>query len=102
MSLDALIASYLWYDGRDVGVYRTKYLRAVNLRKGQKASDRNEDWRVAEGELLRWLHYHDLWVYDPLTDIAVYDIPVPAVIRRKIKIDINPNPRQLGPGMKSL
>lgn len=70
LSVSTLISSYVWLDGRDVGAYRKRYLRAVNLNRGKKTNadtvgDVSDDWRIPEGELLRWMHHHRLWVYDP-------------------------------------
>jgi hypothetical protein len=65
-----LVKSYLWLEGRDKGIYRLHYLRAVNLAftkvnpDGVQKQSVNE-WRVAEDEFLRWLTFHKLWIYEP-------------------------------------
>ena len=70
LPLEKLQGSYLWRVGRDSGVYRNSYLRAVKIPKPDRSIP---EFRVAEGELIRWLRFHDLWIYDPAAE--TYDLP---------------------------
>lgn len=79
LSVDSLRKSYLFREGIDTGIYRPRWLRSVNIAAGRKpAEDETRagrppaEWRVSEPELIRWLRYHKLWIYDP-TDPAMTD-----------------------------
>jgi hypothetical protein len=78
MSVDQLKDSYLYLDGIDLGLYRTAFLRAVDFSVGRRSKNRpsttaeGKEWRVAEGELIRWLTHHRLWLY-PGDPEGVYD-----------------------------
>ena len=66
--------SYVWFDGKEVGVYRKHFLLAVNLAKTAIVGATNaSQWRVAEDEFLRWLTYHKLWIID---NNSVYPVPL--------------------------
>lgn len=58
-----LTRGYLWKVGEEIGAWRPRYLRAARL-GGDGA-----DWRVGEEELLRWLRYTNMYVYDPYLGI---------------------------------
>lgn len=66
LSLAQLSTGYLWRVGRDTGRYDTTYLRAVNVNPAVSPGE----WRVADGEFVRWLHVMDLWIYDPSAQLA--------------------------------
>lgn len=79
ISVSNLTESYLWFMGRDVGVYRSRFLRAVNFGSARRSTSEGgrppDDWRVPEGELVRWLTVNDLWIYDPAALIDNYEQP---------------------------
>lgn len=81
--------SYLFFDGKDVGVCRPSYLRAMRINVGRTHHSRgpgargrdSTDWRVADGEFIRWLTYNKLWLYPEIDGVEVdptaasYDTP---------------------------
>lgn len=73
MSVERLRTSYLWRVGHDTGIYRNSYLRGVKLPTRTSAPGARDGYRIAEGELIRWLRFHDLWIYDP--EAASTDLP---------------------------
>lgn len=68
LSVKDLKESYVWLESEDFGVYRPRFLRAVNIalatqKRFTKNPGHSAEYRVAEHELIRWLTYHDLWIY---------------------------------------
>jgi hypothetical protein len=61
-----LLASYVWRVGKDKGRYDLSLLRAVNINPQAERSE----FRVSDGEFVRWLHHMDLWIYDPAAQLA--------------------------------
>lgn len=74
-----LVKSYVWFQGQEVGPYRKHYLRAVDLNRGLVHAERGRpavNWRIAENELVRWMTFHKLWLYDdPTLMSALPDSP---------------------------
>lgn len=62
LSVPVLRNSYVWFDGKDVGVYQRDYLLAVNLARASINAGQ-PDWRIEDSEFIRWLARHKLWVY---------------------------------------
>lgn len=92
LTVESLTKSYLFRVGEDRGVYRKNLLRAVDL----CPVETQRDWRVAEAELIRWLRYHNLYLYDP--DSIDVDPEVmaegysPARMRPEPVQDVSPGP----------
>lgn len=88
LSSDLLSKSYVWFEGKDVGIYRRRYLRAVNLAVGRtRDNGKAQDWRVQEGELLRWLTVNGLWIYDPDVALENYDYDRGLQFRKHLKVE---------------
>lgn len=67
ISVPSLVKSYLWFDGKEIGPYHRQFLRASNLAVGRthrNFGDQPSDWRIAEPELLRWMKFHRLYLFD--------------------------------------
>lgn len=60
MPTDQFISSYVWFLGRTTGRKSPRQLRAVNM---QADTDQQPDWRISEGELVRWLKLLGFKVY---------------------------------------
>jgi len=51
---------YLWYDGREAGIKPKDKFRAVNI----SPADETPEWRVAEDDLIKWLRFKGIRVYE--------------------------------------
>jgi hypothetical protein len=101
LGVESLCRSYVFHEGVDVGLCRAGYLRAVRISAGRCRHGRADpdgtppfsadtfDWRVAEGEFIRWLTHHGLWIYpdtpgqQPLDPTAA-DFDTPASARAAV------------------
>jgi hypothetical protein len=54
------ISAYVWFLGRSSGVRGPRKLKAVNI---QPEPDAAPDWRISEGELVRWMKMLGFKVY---------------------------------------
>jgi hypothetical protein len=57
---EQFISSYVWFLGRSTGVKSPRKLKAVNM---QPNPDNPPDWRISEGELVRWMKMLGYKVY---------------------------------------
>lgn len=66
LSLHTLKGSYVYYLGRSTGYKPADLLEAVDISpRGEKP-----EWRVSEGELVRWLRVHQVRPYGRRTVLA--------------------------------
>ena len=65
LTVKDLTGSYVWKVGLEVGPWRPRYLRAAQL------GGAGGEWRIGEEELLRWLRYTNLYVYDPYLGLDI-------------------------------
>lgn len=69
LSVTEFTRAYVWKVGDEVGPWRPRYLRAANL----TPEGTSREWRIGEAELLRWLRYTNLYVYDPYLGTDMLD-----------------------------
>jgi hypothetical protein len=58
--VENFISQYVWFLGRSTGVKSPRKLKAVNM---QADADQAPDWRISEGELVRWMKLLGFKVY---------------------------------------
>jgi hypothetical protein len=61
VDLRTVMASYLWYEGRQVGAHDYDKLRAVDISEDRSKPPR---WRVSEQELIRWMRRKGFKYYE--------------------------------------
>jgi hypothetical protein len=60
LPVDAFTSRYVWFLGRTIGTKSPRQLKAVNM---QVNPDDMPDWRISEGELVRWMKLMGFKVY---------------------------------------
>ena len=66
LSMDRLKGVYCYFQGRSTGFKKVDYLEVIDIApRGEKP-----DWRVSEGELVRWLRVHGVRPYGRRTVLA--------------------------------
>lgn len=60
LTTDQFVSGYVWFLGRSRGVKSPRQLKAVNI---QPDADAPPDWRISEGELVRWCKLMGFKVY---------------------------------------
>lgn len=60
LTQDQLIDVYIWFIGRSTGRQNYRKIKAVNI---QPEEDGTPEWRVTEGELMRWLKLMGVVIY---------------------------------------